>query len=1042
MPKAFLLLYFFLLPSLVYSEDQAPTFESLSQNTAVESVANSAPLSQTFTRTSEQVLGLRRLFEALPIILNFGNQNLFPTASLSLKKAISEKALEIASGLSGVQDEDFSALNTLLLELGDSHLKTEEIPRILFQMDFKLLAIGQKLKQNAAVAKEEVLPQINQQAALLLLKKLQSQDFSSNAVGLNTLLNDLVQVLKVQNEPGYEVFENMLSDTKQIADKNAKALALLQIAEVFESVLDRKDGKDPWHPPIQLPEDLSPTQKDRIISSALNSSASPSPGFFRRTQSAISNFLIPAAHASTTPVMATAQALTPNPRSPTNSNDSVRRRFVKLPNGSEYRGDLVGKLPHGRGWLKNPNGTSYFGDWALGRPEGHGVLRLHKGNVYTGEIHNGIPQGTGSFTAPDGSVYQGAVHNGRPHGEGKILFPNGIVIEAEFKSGVPDGISILRDGFGNTSEFSFVDGEPLGDARIFTKGLVLDGWLNGSFEAFELMGVSDRFGNFVEVFQDDAIESENDSEGTTNGPEDLPSAPQYERSNQNVSLNHFIAYDSGFRCNWTGEVSPFGQNQKLYPHGYGEITCADGFQYTGLAESYLHPTNGVISEAHGYGRVILSTKRKEAVAEIDGNFERGRVIGQARVLFDSGLVFEGRVDTTRVTLNPTVGSYRSPAAKDGFYIGSEDHPLGNNGVLYLGPVQNGYPHGYGFLKQSWESSRGRIEKCQYQSLPVFKVGGTGHRRAGYCEFENPHREEFKGYQYGDTYTINPDRTYPGPLGRGADYKNGTRWREGWYADNAHYIGPQIPADYPHDHAFIPIEFRQIPLEESFTDELVEVLKSVTWEEWVDLGTTFIPAGKFANAAVKLWDTYRLIEELKQANGLATEDEIRARLLDALKYIVAGKTLVKTLEKVKPIATRLLNSKKTTRTHANSSPRTWEQIKKDREFAATQKVLEGGTGYTSFQAFKKSHGSAGVDKEWHHIVEQRLQDKFGPEAIHNTKNLVAIPVEAHWEINRHYGRLRPGTNRRNRELVGDLSFEEQFEYGKQKMEEILRDFGQD
>jgi len=209
MTKEFLLLYFFLVHSLVFSEDQAPSFKSLSQNTVVESVANSAPLSQTFTRTSEQVLDLRRLFEALPIILNIGNQNLFPTASLSLKNAISEKALTIASGLSGIQDEDFCALNALLLELGDPHLKSEEIPRILFQMDFKLLTIGQKLSQNAAVSKEEILPQINQQAALLLLQNLKSQDFSSNAAGLKTLLNDLVHVLKVQHEPGYEVFEKI-----------------------------------------------------------------------------------------------------------------------------------------------------------------------------------------------------------------------------------------------------------------------------------------------------------------------------------------------------------------------------------------------------------------------------------------------------------------------------------------------------------------------------------------------------------------------------------------------------------------------------------------------------------------------------------------------------------------------------------------------------------------------------------------------------------------------------------------------------------------
>ncbi|MBW7877045.1 MAG: hypothetical protein H3C47_13775, partial [Candidatus Cloacimonetes bacterium] len=255
-------------------------------------------------------------------------------------------------------------------------------------------------------------------------------------------------------------------------------------------------------------------------------------------------------------------------------------------------------------------------------------------------------------------------------------------------------------------------------------------------------------------------------------------------------------------------------------------------------------------------------------------------------------------------------SYRSPAARDGFYTGSEDNPLGSNGVLYLGPVQNSYPHGYGFLKRYWYEARGEVsERCQYQFQP------EGHRRAGYCEFKKPNHEEFKGYQYGSTYTINPDRSYPGALGRGADYKNGTRWREGWYADHGHYIGQELPANYSHNQSFVPKEFLNITQEESFTEELVQALKSLTWEEWVDLGSFFIPAGKFASAVVKLWDTYRIIEELRQANTLASEDEIRARLLEALKQIVLGKTL----EKLGSGAFRYLKKLKDSKTRVDFIP---------------------------------------------------------------------------------------------------------------------------
>ncbi|MBW7877320.1 MAG: hypothetical protein H3C47_15185, partial [Candidatus Cloacimonetes bacterium] len=559
MTRIFWLLCLFLLNSLGFSQDQNPSFESLSQNTPSASVQKSVSLSQSFTQVSEQFLSLRNLFEALPLLLDPGAREVFPKASLSLKKEISQKALEISSTVAGIQDEDFKALKQSLLELGSDSVKLEDIPGILIELDSRLLNIGQKLFLNPAFPETTVLPRINLQAALLLLQNLKTQDFSSNQSGLKTLLHDLIQVLEIKNDPIYGVVQKILEDTTKVFDAKLLTPALSQITRIFESVLHQKDGRDPWHPPIPIPQDLSPTQKDQIIAHALNTSSRP--GFFQRAQSTVTNFLIPAAHAQTQ-----TQNL------PNRDLGTARKRLVKLPNGSEYRGDLVGNLPHGRGWLKNSNGTSFVGDWVLGKPHGHGVLQLHKGNLYSGEIHNGIPQGTGSFTAPDGSVYQGAVLNGRPHGEGKIIFPNGIVIEAEFENGIPDGIALLRDGFGNTSEFSFVDGEPLGDARIFTQGLVLDGWLNGSFDDFEIMGVSDRFGNFLEVFQDDATESENDSEISSSTSEDLPSAPLYETSSQRISVARFVAYETGFECNWNGEVSPFGQNQRLAPHGYGEIS--------------------------------------------------------------------------------------------------------------------------------------------------------------------------------------------------------------------------------------------------------------------------------------------------------------------------------------------------------------------------------------------------------------------------------------------------------------------------------------
>jgi hypothetical protein len=58
-------------------------------------------------------------------------------------------------------------------------------------------------------------------------------------------------------------------------------------------------------------------------------------------------------------------------------------------------------------------------------------------------------------------------------------------------------------------------------------------------------------------------------------------------------------------------------------------------------------------------------------------------------------------------------------------------------------------------------------------------------------------------------------------------------------------------------------------------------------------------------------------------------------------------------------------------------------------------------FKSFDAFKNAMGPAGEDKAWHHIVEQRKLnvERFGPEAIHNTENVIAVNKARHDAIRR-------------------------------------------
>ena len=100
--------------------------------------------------------------------------------------------------------------------------------------------------------------------------------------------------------------------------------------------------------------------------------------------------------------------------------------------------------------------------------------------------------------------------------------------------------------------------------------------------------------------------------------------------------------------------------------------------------------------------------------------------------------------------------------------------------------------------------------------------------------------------------------------------------------------------------------------------------------------------------------------------------------------------------------------------------------------------EGGVGYRSFPAFKRAAGPAGEGMEWHHVVGQTTSniERFGQEAIHNTNNLVRLDVATHRQINAFYATKPLGSDMTVRQLLSTQSFEEQYNFGQQ----IVQDFG--
>jgi hypothetical protein len=102
-----------------------------------------------------------------------------------------------------------------------------------------------------------------------------------------------------------------------------------------------------------------------------------------------------------------------------------------------------------------------------------------------------------------------------------------------------------------------------------------------------------------------------------------------------------------------------------------------------------------------------------------------------------------------------------------------------------------------------------------------------------------------------------------------------------------------------------------------------------------------------------------------------------------------------------------------------------------------KFTAGGRGFSSFPSLKQALGPAGEGKQWHHIVEQSQVGKFGPQAIHNTDNVVAIPRDIHEKISAYYSSKQDFAGGQIvRQWLGTQSFEQQRSFGQQ----ILRNYG--
>lgn len=108
-------------------------------------------------------------------------------------------------------------------------------------------------------------------------------------------------------------------------------------------------------------------------------------------------------------------------------------------------------------------------------------------------------------------------------------------------------------------------------------------------------------------------------------------------------------------------------------------------------------------------------------------------------------------------------------------------------------------------------------------------------------------------------------------------------------------------------------------------------------------------------------------------------------------------------------------------------------------AATSITKGGGARFSSYSALKKSMGSAGVGKEWHHIVEQCQAAKSGFSTywINNSNNVIQLSKSVHTKISKYYNSRQSFTHGlKFRDWLAGKDFKTQYEWGIK----ILRMFG--
>eukprot|EP01029_Cantina_marsupialis_P007821 TRINITY_DN18895_c0_g3_i3.p1 TRINITY_DN18895_c0_g3~~TRINITY_DN18895_c0_g3_i3.p1 ORF type:complete len:182 (+),score=37.89 TRINITY_DN18895_c0_g3_i3:40-585(+) len=143
-----------------------------------------------------------------------------------------------------------------------------------------------------------------------------------------------------------------------------------------------------------------------------------------------------------------------------------RARSIKLSETVQFKGEIVGRHPHGLGlaiqkgdcdescvpkksiWRrkkkslvcdKHASSNFYDGEWTMGIPDGVGAYSYANGSGFVGAISAGFFHGDGVYVWENGSQFEGEWVMGKMQGKGLKIWSNGAKYEGEWKNDKPHG---------------------------------------------------------------------------------------------------------------------------------------------------------------------------------------------------------------------------------------------------------------------------------------------------------------------------------------------------------------------------------------------------------------------------------------------------------------------------------------------------------------------------------------------------------------------------------------------------------------------------